>query len=118
MKEQYPDFIPVCAELARRAWKSIKVIASKVYELVQPPPDLKVHSTMGHVYSGVVVVDRNEVEGGAVAKVGFDASTANGPYGSGGLITPPPRRRDYDESPYLRSWAEDPRQEDDPWPPR
>jgi hypothetical protein len=113
MKHECPDLIPVLAELARRTWKHIKTIASKIYELVQPPRDLRVYSTENHEYSGVILVDHNEVEGGAVAKVGYDASKASGPYGSGSLVTPPPSYREPERSPYLKSWAEDPRQEEE-----
>jgi hypothetical protein len=116
MKHECPDLIPVLAELARRAWQNIKTLASKIYELVQPPSDLKVHSTRGHEYTGVIMVDHNEVEGGAVARVGFDPAKASGPYNGGGtLVTPAPRYSDREQSPYLKSWAEDPRQEEEPW---
>ena len=118
MKHECPDLIPVLSELARRAWKSIKEIASKLYELVQPPDDLRVSSTQGYEYNGILVVDHNEIEGGAVARVGYDASRASGPYGTGSLVTPVPRYQEPDRSPLLRSWAEDPRsegEEDESW---
>ena len=68
MRTECPDLFPVLAELARRAWKSIKVVASRLYDLVRPPDDLRVSSTQGYEYTGVVVVDHNEIEGGAVAR--------------------------------------------------
>jgi hypothetical protein len=117
MRTECPDLIPVLSELARRAWKSIKALAAKIYDLVQPPDDLRVSSTQGYEYNGILVVDRNEIEGGAVARVGYDASKASGPYGTGSLVTPAPRYRESERSPYLKSWAEDPRQEEEeePW---
>ncbi len=113
MKHECPDLIPVLSELARRAWKSIKAFAAKIYDLVQPPDDLRVSSTEGFEYNGILVVDHNSVEGGAVARVGYDAARASGSYGSGSLVTPAPRYREPERSPYLRSWAEDPRQEEE-----
>jgi hypothetical protein len=112
MKHECPDLIPVVAELTRRAWKSIKIIASKIYELVQPPPDIKVYSTQGHEYTGMIMVDHNEVEGGVISRVGYDPVKASTP-NNRTLITAPPRHHDYDSSPYLRGWAEDPRQQED-----
>lgn len=108
MKHECPDLIPVLSELAGRAWKGLKGLARKIYDMVQPPDDLRVNSTQGYEYTGVVVLDHNSVEGGAVARVGYDASRAGG-----SLVTPAPRYREPDRNPLLRSWAEDPRQEDE-----
>jgi len=57
MNYECPDLIPVLSELARRAWDSIKTVAAKVYVLLQPPDDLRVSSTKGNEYTGLIMVD-------------------------------------------------------------
>ena len=43
---------------------------------VRPPADLRVSSTRGHTYTGVVVIDDNDVLAGVVARTGRTIETA------------------------------------------
>lgn len=41
---------------------------------LEPPKDLRVHSSQGYAYSGVLVIDDNEVLAGVVVKTGNQSS--------------------------------------------
>jgi hypothetical protein len=90
--------------------------------MVEPPEDLRVSSTTGCLYSGIVVLDRGEVLAGIVVATGFDpirAATARAAAVASG--TPFPRH----EAPLVRRdpttglphWSEDRSLYDDGDPP-
>lgn len=91
-------------------------VLEQLQPLVEPPEDLRVTGSMGVVYNGVVVIERNAVIAGIVIEVGrtTTSSPAREP-----LITPPSRyddrgrfeRRDEREG-RLPGWGEDPRSTD------
>ena len=58
---------------AEKAWHITRRVAQRVEPLVTPPPELRV-TARGTLYSGVVVIDRNEVIFGVVVATGFDPS--------------------------------------------
>lgn len=109
------DLGAILAALAAMLLEKAARILSKLRPFAEPPDDLKVHSTRGASYSGGIVIDENEVIGGVVVRVG-QRTPAAPPVQQRPLIPPDPYdRRDRQ---FLRGWAEDPREEDDAWPPR
>lgn len=91
----------------------------KFKPLVEPPEDIRVTSTTGCLYSGLVVVDRGEVIAGIVVATGFDPVRA-----IAGRPTPPPPavpthfERASDRSGRLPGWADDTSRyadEEPPW---
>jgi hypothetical protein len=86
-----------------------------------PPPDLEVRSTAGARYTGILIVDQNEVLGGIVIRSGVTVERAsNVPLAgrtrsSSWSSTSLARRPDDDEDEDCRlpGWAEDGR--DSPW---
>lgn len=46
---------------------------------VRPPTDLRVSSTQGHTYTGVVIIDDNDVLAGVVARTGRTAQASPAP---------------------------------------
>ena len=106
------ELIEVVTTLTGKLFKKLKEVMGRLKYLVEPPPDLQVRSTEGHQYTGLIAIERNEVEAGIVARVGR-VQAANTYSVGRPLVTPEPsfNRR---ESPYLRSWAEQP-EEEEPW---
>ena len=106
--------------VAETAWKGAKTIVRRLSPFMAPPSDLMVHSTKGAEYTGVLLIDDNDIVAGAVVCTGHEPP-------SRGLITPAPEtapRPPPDDSlsrrdGYLRGWSEDPRDEEgDVWWPR
>jgi hypothetical protein len=100
-------------------------IVERLRPLVEPPEDLRVHSIVGTLYSGIIIVERGDVVAGIVVMTGQRT-------GAPSLVTPPPRPAyDRPRSPFsgitddyarrdgrLPGWADDPRadhEEDEPW---
>lgn len=94
--------------------------------LVEPPEDMRVTSSRGVIYTGVLLVERGEIIAGIVIEVGRVSSAAPAPRPA--VVTPPPRYeapgrfeslgRFEDREGKLPGWGEDPRDlpdEDVPW---
>lgn len=94
----------------------------RIQPYLRAPADLHVHSTQGHHYSGVVLIDDNEVLAGIVARTGRSAghrTTTHSPSTSRsrsarrlfGDHTSAPEYDDIEEDDEgkLASWASDPR---------
>jgi hypothetical protein len=85
-----PDYRPAATSLAallviaaEKAWGITARIARRVEPLVTPPSDLRV-TARGALYSGVIVIDRNEIIFGVVVATGYEPSGAVSPP----LVTP------------------------------
>ncbi|MFO0686915.1 MAG: hypothetical protein U0234_32930 [Sandaracinus sp.] len=88
--DEETDYRPAATSLAallvlaaEKAWGVTRRIARRVEPLVTPPPELRV-TARGTLYSGVIVIDRNEIIFGIVVANGFDPTGA----GSAPLVTP------------------------------
>ena len=73
---------------AERAWGITRRAALRIKPLVTPPRGLRVDAG-GPLYSGVLVIDRNDVIFGVVVQTGYDP-TSSGPAGSFGRPAPAP----------------------------
>lgn len=103
-------------------------VVQRLRPLVEPPDDMRVASTVGAIYTGVLVIERNSVIAGVVVEVGRIGAPARP-----AIVTPPPastptshyesrlsrfEQRDEREG-RLPGWADDPRDrfrdEDESW---
>jgi hypothetical protein len=105
-------------------------VVERLRPFLRPPDDLRVHSGVGAVYSGVLIVERNVIVAAFAVEVGRVSREP--------MVTPPPHRDErrfehYERprSPFsgitdhfgrndgrLPGWADDPRDqrdEDEPW---
>jgi hypothetical protein len=83
-------------------------VVEKVKPLVEPPDELRISSRTGTLYTGILVLDRNEVQAGIVVATGFDplgAASVRAPAPSIGRVPDPGPRRDAGSG--LGHWAED-----------
>jgi hypothetical protein len=83
-------------------------VVDKVKPLVEPPDELRISSRTGTLYTGILVLDRNEVQAGIVVATGFDplaAQAARVPSPPIGRAPEPGPRRDVGTA--LRHWSED-----------
>ena len=92
-------------------------IVDRVRPLVEPPDDLRVHSTAGTLYSGLLIIERGEVVAGIVVMTGQRAVAPS-------LTTPAPRTAAYGGTTgysrgegRLPGWADDPRDDVEEAPP-
>lgn len=99
-------------------------IAEHLRPFVEPPEDMRVVGDAGVIYSGIVVIDAGRVVAGIVIEVGrVTTAPAREP-----IITPSPRPAyerprspfsgitdHYERDGRLPGWADDPREEDEPW---
>jgi hypothetical protein len=95
---------------AELAWNGTKTFAQKIAPFVRPPPDMNVTCGDGGRYSGVIVIEDNDVTTGAVIRVCHDAA--------GTPLPAVERPWSNSERPGAghRHWATDPRdREDDSW---
>lgn len=104
------------------AREGLSEVVERLRPLVEPPEDIRVVSTVGAIYTGVLVVERNTIIAGLIVEVGRVTATPRAP-----IVTPPPRyeapgrfdRHDDPREGRLPGWAEDPRDlfrdEDEPW---
>ncbi|MDH5491432.1 MAG: hypothetical protein OEY14_05715 [Myxococcales bacterium] len=95
----------------------------RIQPYLRPPADLRVHSTLGHSYTGIVVIDDNDVLGGIVARTSRSAEAARPTAHSPSLPRHRPARSlfgdddsvsdfddlDDDDEGKLPGWAADPR---------
>jgi hypothetical protein len=100
----------VLVAIFRTAVARARRVLGHLRPLLEPPEDLRVTGSMGVVYSGVVVIERNVIVAGVVIEVGR--------VGHGGAPPrahiPPPSRyeepgRFEDPRERLPGWADDPR---------
>lgn len=106
-------------DIAREGFSDV---VERLRPLVEPPEDMRVVSTVGAIYTGVLVVERNTIIAGIVVEVGRVTAATRGP-----VVTPPPHyerpgrfdRREDPREGRLPGWGEDPRDlfrdEDEPW---
>lgn len=64
------DLAVVVVLVADAAWDGVKETLSRLRPFVEPPPDLEVRSSEGGLYTGIVLIDRNEVLAGLVIQTG------------------------------------------------
>lgn len=86
----------------------------KFKPLLEPPEDIRVTSTTGCLYSGLVIVDRGEVLAGVVVATGFDPVRAVA--GRAPTPSPPqplPVRVEPSRSAHLPGWADDTNYDED-----
>jgi len=118
------DLSTLLVVVAEIAWDGTRRALRRFRPYIEPPSDLEVRSTGGAEYSGVLLIDDNDILAGVVVRTGHRGTQPREPPSSFGrirepLVTPPghePSGRDG----YLRGWAEDPRseEEEDVWWPR
>ena len=121
------DLALIVVLLADAAWDGAKEALERLRPYVDPPPDMSIRSSLGAVYTGVILVDKNEVIAGIVIRVGQQAAPA----------TPPPRYErpssmgsspwrssspladrlgdEEDDDGKLPSWADGSRDRSEPW---
>lgn len=101
----------------------VRTAAGRIQPYLRSPADLRVHSTLGHHYSGVVLIDDNEVLAGIVARTGRSAAQHRTTTHSPPTSRSPSARRlfgdhtsaaelpdfEEDDDGKLPSWASDPR---------
>lgn len=118
------DLGRVIAALATIIFEKAARLFAKLRPFAEPPDDLRVTSTRGASYSGGIVIDENEIIGGVVIKVGqktpgsrpdidvrSPVAAAQRP-----IIPRDPYERDRGEDrTFLKGWATDPREEEEPW---
>lgn len=100
--------------LTELAWDGTKTAIERIAPFFRPPDDMRITTDEG-VYTGVVVVEENDVTAGAVVRVGQEAPN----HGTPRQIERPwssSSRHDDEPGTALRHWAIDSRDdEDDPW---
>lgn len=116
----------VLVVIAETAWNGARSIMRRLAPFMRPPSDLVVQSTKGAEYTGVLMIDDNDVVAGAVVCTGQGELPPR--EATQRVITTPapdPFQREPERSlgrreGYLPGWAEDPRdvEEDDAWWPR
>lgn len=126
------DLAIVVIAIADTAWEGTKKALVRLRPYVEPPVDIEVRSTIGAIYTGVLLIDRNEIIAGIIVRAGhrppptdssdrYRSPSLSSPWSSSTsrspLVTPPSRSRfDDDDDCKLPSWAEDTRdREEDPW---
>ncbi|MGE0790086.1 MAG: hypothetical protein AB7S26_30715 [Sandaracinaceae bacterium] len=79
--DQRPAAVSLAALLVfafEKAWHLSRRAARRIEPLVTPPPELRV-TARGTLYSGVIILDRNEVIFGVVVATGYDPSGGAAP---------------------------------------
>ena len=119
------DLALVIVLVADAAWDGTKKAMARLRPYIEPPEDLEIRSYVGGVYTGVLLIDRNDVIAGVVVRVGqrspSDPSTprtsaVSSPWSarSSPLVTPSSshyrgdHEQDNDDG-KLPGWAEDSR---------
>ncbi|MBX3275281.1 MAG: hypothetical protein KF729_33755 [Sandaracinaceae bacterium] len=100
----------------------------RLHPYVAPPPDLQIQSTTGALYTGVLLIDDNDVLAGLVMRVGYEPPPPAAPhrlerpstFGASPWRSSSPLARRFDDEDEeddsrLPSWADDPRSEREPW---
>ena len=118
------DLATLLVVVAEVAWEGTRRTLRRVRPYIEPPPDLEVRSSRGAEYSGVLLIDGNDIVAGVVARTGQNEPssppamhrTIRDPLG---VIVPTEENHSRGDG-YLRGWAEDARteEEEDAWYPR
>lgn len=97
------DLAVVVVLVADVAWEGAKDALARLRPYVEPPADLEVRSSEGALYTGILLVDRNDVLAGIVIRTGHEP-----PPSTGSRYTPPLTSSRFD-SPASRSagWRSD-----------
>ena len=117
---------PVAERPDRDKWEDA---LARLRPYIEPPPDLRVHSVEGGIYTGILLVDKNEILAGVVIRTGHQAPPAPPRYerpssldSSSWRSSSPLARRfeedeedEEDENEKLPSWADDSRDRNEPW---
>ncbi|MCZ7679799.1 MAG: hypothetical protein M5U28_13960 [Sandaracinaceae bacterium] len=124
------DLAILVVAVADAAWVGTKKALVRLRPYVEPPADVEVRSTIGATYTGVLLIDKNEIIAGIVVRTGhrpppmesgdrYRSPSLTSSWSSRSpLVTPSSHSRfdDDDEDCKLPSWAEDPRDtEEDRW---
>jgi hypothetical protein len=105
------DLVELVAYFTERALAKLKQMIQALGPFVGPPEDMEVRTRDGAEYTGVVVLESNEVTGGIVARTGQSLPHYSPP--SLDRVWPRPEPRSQSG---LTHWANDPRDdEEDPW---
>jgi hypothetical protein len=112
-KQTVHDLTDVIRTLTSRAVQALKLLLERLAPWVRPPDDMEVRCRDGSQFTGVLVIEGNDVQGGAVVRTGQEAAPA--PYNAPRPPARPWSSADDDRS-RLTHWAMDDReQEDPPW---
>lgn len=124
------DIAVVVVLMADAAWDGAKDAIARLKPYVEPPPDLGVRSSIGGLYTGILLVDRNEILAGLVFRAGQEAPPDREPVASSHRSltssssprwSPSPLSRVFEEDDEdeaesrLPGWGEDPRDARDRW---
>lgn len=118
------DLALVAVLIADAAWDGTKDALARLRPYIEPPPDLRVHSIEGGVYTGILLVDKNEILAGLVIRTGHQTAPPRNErpssLGSSAWRSSSPLARrfedeDDDEDGKLPSWSDDQRDRSDSW---
>lgn len=124
------DLAVVAVLVADVAWDGAKDAMARLRPYVEPPADLSLRSSIGGLYTGVLLVDRNEILAGLVIRAGHESPPereSSSPYrgsltcgssarwGSSSLAGRFEEEDDDDNESRLPGWGEDPRDARDRW---
>lgn len=124
------DLALVAVLVADVAWDGAKEAMARLRPYVHPPADLRVRSSVGGLYTGLLLVDRNEILAGFVIRAGHEAppelelaTARRSPitrspsprWGSSSLARVFEEEDEDDNDSRLPGWGEDPRDVRDPW---
>ena len=116
------DLATVLVIVVELAWDGTRRVLRRVRPYIDPPPDLEVRSTKGAEYTGIILIDDNQILTGVVVRTGqADLPPLTSSFGTTRkpLVTTPPTDDSHSHREgYLRGWAEDTRDEEDAWYPR
>ena len=98
------DLAVVVVLVADVAWEGAKDALARLRPYVEPPADLQVRSSEGALYTGILLVDRNDVLAGIVIRTGNEP-----PPSTGSRYTPPLTSSSRFDTPPSRSagWRSD-----------
>lgn len=121
------DLALVVVLIADAAWDGVKEALERLRPYIDPSPDMSVRSSVGALYTGVILIDKNEVIAGIVIRVGQQAAPATPPprYERPPSLSSSPWRSsspladrlgdEEDDDGKLPSWADDARDRSEPW---
>lgn len=114
------DLALVAVLIADVAWDGAKDAFARLRPYIEPPPDLRVHSTAGGIYTGILLVDKNEILAGVVIRTGHAQRSTPTHERPSGLDTsswrsPLVDRFEDEGDAKLPGWGEDPRDRSDRW---
>ena len=103
----------------------LRAAVRRIHPHLRPPSDLRVESTEGHTYTGMILIDDNDILGGVVSRTGSSGESAHYRRRATPLVSPVrgapstsfegEHDDEDDEDCKLPSWASDPREERHRW---